>query len=140
MRPPNRVAQNVLHRNLMGGQGIRNHCPVAPPGDGLGAHYSDLLFFGQLDQPQQVFFENRGLHIIRVPPEGCIAPTGIPRIFLGPAQTSEFGHVRVPDVHCFQGSGQSAGIELGIAARTRDRPDIDHPLHPMRLETARERF
>ncbi len=51
MRLPDSVAQNVLHWNLMRGQGIRNHCAVASPRDGLGAHYSDLLFFGPLDQP-----------------------------------------------------------------------------------------
>ena len=122
-------AENVLDGNPSRDERVRQQGTVASPGHCFRAHDRAPLFAAHLQKPLHGLVELLRLHVIRVTAKARVAPAEIRGIRAWVPQAAQFLQVRVLDVLVSQGVGQRVAIELRIMPRTRNRADIDQPLH-----------
>jgi MacB-like protein len=135
-----RRTEDVLHLNATRQERVRDQRAVTPPGYCFRAHDRDLFSACQLHQLLEVRREFRGLHVVGVPAEGGVAPTGVGRVAARMAQAAEPGHVYVPDPCRAERLRQRVAIELRITARARHGAHVREAFDAVDAQQADEVF
>src|SRR5690349_6978010 len=113
---------------------------MAAPWHGFSAHDGYLLSPCQLDQISQIPGKIRGLHVIGIAAEGCIAPSGIRRLWTRVTKTAKPRHMDIAYMDKLQRCRQSFTVELGVMPGTRDSTHIHQTSHRMSREQADKLF
>ena len=79
----------------------------------------------EIDTPVQTSSEGRGLHVVGIPTEARIPPPTVDGVAPRVSQSTETGHVRVPNAGVSQSGRERLAIELRVVARSRNGADVD---------------
>jgi hypothetical protein len=79
----------------------------------------------EINTPVQTSSECRGLHVVGIPAKARIPPPTVDRVAPRVSQSSQTGHVRIPNVGAAQNARERLAIELRVVARSRNGADVD---------------
>ena len=111
---------------------------MTPPWNGLRAHQHDLLALRKIDTSLQACFERRCLHVVGIPAEARIPPSGIYGTPPGVSQSPQTGHVLVPNPGATQNGSERLATELRVVTRPRNGAYVDDTIDAVGGEQTNE--
>ena len=129
---------DVANVEATGNEGVGDEGAVAVLRDRLRAHDRGGRDSGNLQQCGEVGGELVGLHVVGVAAKGRFAHARVERVGARAPVAAEAGDVGISHVGRRQVAGERGGVEVWMAARVGEAPDVHHARHAVRAQQREE--